>query len=46
MKKVMIGIRVKEDVKKEFQKWCIENDTSVQRELETHILKTIGREDK
>lgn len=44
MKRVMIGIRIDQDVKKEFQKWCIENETSIQRELENYILKTIKQD--
>lgn len=44
MKRVMIGIRIDEDLKKKFQIWCLENNTSIQKELETYILKKIGEE--
>lgn len=42
-KRVMIGIRVDEEVKRDFMKWCIDNGTSIQKELESHILSRIGR---
>ncbi|EGK10251.1 MAG: hypothetical protein M0Z65_10975 [Firmicutes bacterium] len=41
-KRVMIGIRVDEEVKRDFMKWCIDNGTSIQKELESHILSRIG----
>ncbi|SMO91559.1 hypothetical protein [Melghirimyces algeriensis] len=41
-KRVMIGIRVDEEVKRDFMKWCIDNGTSIQQELESHILNRVG----